>query len=321
MNLAPRSSSSSRLSAFFADACFVVKGLAHDFWKDGAGEKTLAPPPSFSSALSSSIEEEKPQPLPQKPADQRPLWAGDRSQILQKMWGNGYILPGGDAITDLLMTPLGLTKEKSVLDLTAGLGGLARKVSSDYGTYVTGMEEDQALVPIGMMMSLAAGKSKQASVLAYVPETFTTQKTYDCIVARELFYRLHDKERLFDVIAKALKPKGHLVFTDYTLEEAGKGPEIDAWLTAEGGITPLSLEKIKEIWKAHKFDVRINEDLTNQYKKEILAGLMRFARFLASKKPDHNTKMMIMKELEIWAHRVVALEQGAKLYRFHVIKR
>lgn len=316
-------------SSFRARVCaigpafwFVAKGLAHDYWKDGKAflrASSALNPKSHAPTQASSQGSDSTNPAFGRVVS---LWTADRSQILQKMWGNGFSLPGGNVLTDLLMTPVGLTNEKSVLDLTAGLGGLGRKVATDYGTYVTGLEEDRSLVPIGMMMSLAAGRSKQASIEAYVPSSFQTTKSFDCIVARELFYRLADKDAFFDAMVKALKPKGHVVFTDYLLEpDKASAPEVRDWLATEGGVSPLSLEAMRAVWAKRKFDVRINEDLTSQYKKEILTGLMRFSTFLATKKPDLPTKQMIMKELEAWAHRVAAMEQGAKLYRFHVIKR
>ncbi len=76
------------------------------------------------------------------------------------MWGEGFVTPGGEAVSDMLIKPLGLNKQMSVLDLSAGLGGRMRKATEETGASFTGLEPDPGIAKRGMEMSVKAGKGQ-----------------------------------------------------------------------------------------------------------------------------------------------------------------
>ena len=301
----------------------ALVGLAVDFWADapfpwhklGFGKSEAKPPkqPKVEPKVVPVAE-------PGKPEIQ--IWSGDRIQVIEKIWGDGHTLPGNDEYIDTLVKPLGLNSELSVLDLAAGLGGLGRKLAKDFGSYVTGMEVKQALAARGMIMSIAAGKGKQASVVAYDPAEYSAARKYDCIFARELFYRIIGKEAFFKQVAESLKSGGgQLVFTDYILDHKHReNPAIQQWLKVEPKAVPLSSIEMIKHWKGLGFDLRIAEDQTEMYRGEILKGFARAAEFFATNAPDGATKPFVVRELYIWLRRLIAFQQGLRYYRFYGIK-
>jgi hypothetical protein len=61
--------------------------------------------------------------------------------------------------------------------------------------------------------------------------------------------------------------------------------------------------------------------MTEYYKSEVKKGLVRFAKYIATGiNPDPETMKAINKRIVTWAHRMAALEQGAKFYRFYGLK-
>ena len=232
-----------------------IIGLAEDFWADGSESllkldlksKSGGKPQQSKKKQSDGREPASATAPPIKP-DQKNLhvWHAEPGEISEKMWGEGFVTPGGNIINSMLIKPLGLTKEMSVLDLSAGLGGLMRSTVEDTGAYLTGLEPDAAIAKRGMELSVRAGKSKHAPVTNYDPANIILDRAYDCIIARETFYRLPDQHAFFATIAKHTKPHAQIAFTDYIVDaEHRHAPAIMAWFNNEKLAKPLGLVRIR----------------------------------------------------------------------------
>lgn len=317
-----------KLKDFWSRLCIEAVGLAEDYWKDPkpADVAKSSSPVSQNASSGAKKAEGTPKAADQfSPASPRPkgpaLWHADRYQVMEKIWGQGRTLPSNEDLEKLIVVPLGLNKEMTVLDLAAGLGGLARKLATEHNTYVTGLEKDEVMARRGMTLSLNAGKSKQAGIEPYNPAEFTFTRHYNCIIARELFYNILGKDKFFQAIASSLKQHGMMVFTDYILDaKFRENDAVKGWLAYEKDASPLSLHDMVQTWTRLKFDVRVNEDLTAMYRHEILLRLKNFAEFLARNPPDDDTKQYVFLETEKWARRAAAMQGGLKFYRFEVIK-
>ena len=317
-------------------------GIARDFWKDApmpwprwakqyidrykAAQTQKAAIDAAKKTVAATAAAAKKAPPAQhhdvKPISEPRPWTADRIQIMEAMWGDGLHLPGGTAYLTALSSPIGLNHELSVLDLSAGLGGMARQIVDQYKCYVTGMEQDSILAARGMIMSIAAGKSKTASIVGYDAATYSAARKYDAIFAREVFYRVIGKEKFFKAIDSSLKTGGgHLVFTDYILDpEAREKPAVVQWLTRERGAAPLSMIEMIKTWKGMGYDLRIAEDQTHFYKNSILIGLKNIAEHMLMNIPDRSTKAFVVAEVDLWAKRLAAFHEGLRYCRFHGIK-
>jgi cyclopropane fatty-acyl-phospholipid synthase-like methyltransferase len=294
-----------------------VLGIANDFWTDGPenpfsrmqGTNTNAAP-----AKSASV-------MPQTPAPNVP-WHAAPGEISEKMWGRGYVQPGDVALSEMLITPLGLSKDTSILDLSAGLGERMRKTAEKYGVYVTGLEPDPQIAARGMEMSIIDGKGKRAAIATYDPANFSVTRHYDCIIARETFYRVADRRKFFMALGACAKPKAQVSFTDYIVNpEDREKAAIKSWMVFEQGANPASLVEIAEDWAKAGFNLRVHDDQTSFYVKEVTEGVKRLAVFLASApKPDAETKAALRRRVETWARRLTAFDQGMKFYRFYGVK-
>jgi cyclopropane fatty-acyl-phospholipid synthase-like methyltransferase len=306
-----------------------VFGLAEDFWKDGPENPFVHAPAPASAAKSATTAAASHAPATTAKTDASPAavkelppWHAAPGEISEKMWGAGYVQPGDEALSQMLITPLGLNKDLSVLDLSAGLGGRLRKTAEDFGVYVTGLEPDPAIAARGMEMSIIQGKGKRAAIAAYDPANFSVTRQYDCIIARETFYRVADRRKFFTALGTAAKPKAQVSFTDYIVNpEDREKPAVKAWMAYEKGANPTSLIEMAEDWAKAGFSLRVHDDQTTFYVKEVKEGVKRLATFLASgHRPDDETKQTLRRRIETWAHRLVALEQGMKFYRFYGTK-
>lgn len=255
-------------------------------------------------------------------SNKRPLWSASRIEVVELIWGPGFATPGGQDYIPQLVKPLGLNPAMSVLDLGAGLGGAARLMVEEYGTWVTGLEANKVLSDAGMDRSIMQGMSKQAPIGVFDPDTFELTKRFDCIFSKESFYTIKDKTRLMHTVLKGLKPRGQLLFTDYVVDPANADESaLQAWRASEPAPpTPWTIFDYKQIFAEMGMDVRIVEDITGQQKSMILEAWARFADVLKEKRADRDTLMEMFREAELWSRRVAAFDRGLRVYRFYALK-
>ena len=264
----------------------------------------------------------EPKPDINEPFDRygRPLWTADRVKVAEQLWGGDFLSPGGVEHITTLVKPFGITSSMSILDLSAGLGGASRAIATTYDAWVTGMEASPYLAQLAMERSIKKGLEKKAPIETYNPNTLELDRKYDGIFAMEPFYTVEDKEKLLDTVAKAVKPGGQLLFTDYCLpEKTSRLPEsLAIWAENEKEPPYLSPPKeIKKILKKRKLDVRTMEDMTDTQRSLALQAMAGFVEHLDAHALDRNTKLAILEEIELWARRIHAMENGLKVYRFY----
>ena len=316
-------------------------GLCEDYWADGSENllgldyghfsftqfkadllKIIQPkqqPPATVPPMAGQKKQAAPSA---KTTQQKTEWHAAPGEISEKMWGAGLVTPADDTLTGKLITPLGLTNAMSVLDLSAGLGGRMRKTAQETGAYFTGLEPDPSIAERGMQLSVKAGKSKHAFITHYDPSNLVLNRSYDCVIARETLYRVPDRAAFVAVIAKNTKPHAQIAFTDYILDpEHREKPAILAWKKNEKLANPAGFVEMAELWAKGGFGLRVHEDLSDFYKKEVMAGMKRLMEFLASGVvPDKETGVAILRRIDTWKYRMAAMDSGLKFYRFYGTK-
>lgn len=313
-----------------------VVGLAEDFWYNGQdslfrldmgtvfARKNRGPAHASLQGRGTKTSSAKASSVTSNAANLKKakIWHAEPGEISEKMWGDGFVTPGGNTINGMLIKPLGLTKEMSVLDLSAGLGGRMRRTAEETGAYITGLEPDAAIAVRGMQLSVKAGKRKHAPITHYDPAKLELNRLYDCIIARETFYRVPDRPTFFAAIGKHAKPHAQIAFTDYILDpEHSHHPAALAWKKNEKLANPMGLVEAAEAWAKVGFSLRVHEDLTSFYKAEVMVGLKRLMLYLASGiQPDQETGVAVLRRIETWKYRMAAIDAGMKFYRFYGTK-
>lgn len=251
----------------------------------------------------------------------KPLWSAGRIEVAERLWGAGFSSPGGAEHISYLVKPMGLNPAMSALDLSAGLGGATRVMAQESGCWVTGLEASPLLAKEGMERSHMAGLDKRAPVETYDPERFSHSKRVDAILYKEALFTVRDKDQLFDGMEAALKPRGHLLLTDYILGPKPNRGVVAGWADKEPLEPNLwSLEQMQNAFAQRNLDLRIHEDITDTHRHLILAALQEFTHVLEQYALAQETKLAVMDEIELWARRVAALDNGLRCYRFYALK-
>lgn len=238
-------------------------------------------------------------------------WSDARLGLKQKIWGPGFVEPGGEAFVIDLVQPCGLTSVKSLLDITAGLGGAARALANKFDVWVTGIEREPILAEQAMVESERLGYAKKAPVGAYDPAEIAINKTFDVVFAREAFFTLPEKPAFFDKVASALKPYGELVFTDFVRTSQPPTPAYEAWLATEPvAPQPWTLDEYVSELTQMGMDVRVQADISEDYALMARRELHQFvtANQLTDYPRDH--LLLLVDEVELWGRRIAAFEAG-----------
>jgi SAM-dependent methyltransferase len=251
-------------------------------------------------------------------------WSAARVKVSELIWSDGFSFPGGSEHVLKLVKPMGLNKEKTLLDLNSGLGGAARVIAKAFGTYVTGMDASPTLAEAGMAESEKAGLGKKAVIEWFDPLTvILPQRKYDAIFARLVFLPLEQKKRLLAQVEQALKPGGQLMFLEFALGAAGAdGAALKAWKEGEDHPPhPITIDAYADQLKALKMDVRVAEDMTAEFRTLVVEGWSRLAGALKPKSLAPDEAQGLTHEVELWGRRIAAFDSGdLRVARLYAIK-
>ncbi len=252
-------------------------------------------------------------------------WETARLRLVQELWGEGFCDPGGMEHILNMIKFFGLDPSMSVLDLGAGLGGASRTMSEKFGVWVSGLEASKDLAEAGMALSVMAGMGKKAAISHFDPETFEHKaKSIDCIFSKEFLYTIADKPAFLKTVENVMKPRGQLLFTDYVLaSSADRSVAYEKWLELEP-VQPhvWSVQDYKEALTTLHLDIRVAEDITNQFHATVTQAWARYIKELQTRGSVPEDAAVLVEEVELWARRVQAIESGnLQIFRIHALKR
>ena len=288
-------------------------------------KKKVKPPPAPKLQVAP-----KPAPAaapPTAPAAAAPEPPLGRVDIIQKLWGDGFSLPGGSEFAIKLVRPLTLERNGLYLDLAPGLGGAMRAIAKTFSINIKGLETDAQLAEAGHELSERAGVEAAASIMArpdgFAAEDFDPKGQYAAVFIREALFAVEDRHAMFDFIGHALREGGSLLLTDFVL--AQDQPDDDmmvVWQNAEAApLFPWTENQYREALEAEHYKIDRMDDLTAEYLPLVHAGWRHFHDCLQNAKLPPETAAMLMREGNAWLARSRALETGmVRLLRVHAIR-
>ncbi len=250
-------------------------------------------------------------------------WPPARIAFAQRLWGEGFIDPGGRDYTLHLLNPCALIPEHSVLDMTTGLSGGAQAVCDVFGLWIDAMEADDDLAAEAQEFCVRKGYAKKVRVSRLAPDKLKLRKgRYDCIFARERFSQLPDKPAALAAMFRGLKAKGQLLLTDLVCADAAEGPLMQKWREKTGTTAPiLNAAEYPEQLSNLKFDVLILQDNTAAFRSRVLAGWSAFVNRLDKCELTRDFVNLLVNEAERWISLMRAFDAGEmKLMRIHAIR-
>ncbi len=254
----------------------------------------------------------------------RPDWLPERMAVADTLWGEGFILPGGEDEVLRLAKPLGLSAACSVLLLGCGGGGPARCLAERLGAWVSGFERDPALVAAATRRCTATGLGRRAQIGAWDPAAprFPARAYHHGLALEPLGQG--GAATVFAAIAAALRPGSNFVLVEVvTGDEAGGDPApLADWLRVERRERPPTAATITRALEELNFDVRVIEDLTQRHVGLTVRGWHELVRAMSAERPTPARAAPLVREAERWLRRVRLMRAGhLQLMRWHALGR
>jgi len=230
--------------------------------------------------------------------------------MLQLIWGEGFMAPGG---ADLVRgTVEGLDLEgRILLDIGSGLGG-GDLVLAGLGAKVIGLDIDPALVERARRLIASKGLKGPIEFRLVEPGPLGfADQSFDIVYSSGAFTQIADKRGMFREVLRVLKPGGWLVAYDWMKGPQPVSADMRYFFQMEG------LTYAMETPEAHArlltdlgFEaVRVTED-GGWYRGEAAAELKRMKGKLKARMLKLLGKEQAAHFVENWRAMTVVLESG-----------
>jgi SAM-dependent methyltransferase len=156
--------------------------------------------------------------------------------LLEALWGDGYLSPGGDAETAMVLDGLDLRGAR-VLDIGSGTGGCAFFIRGAYDVAsVTGVDVEAGVVDKANAAAAERGVADTVRFVAVQPGPLPfAAGSFDLVFSKDSIVHIDDKHALAAEIARVLAPGGVFACSDWMKgDDEPKSAELLAYEALEG---------------------------------------------------------------------------------------
>lgn len=186
--------------------------------------------------------------------------------LLEALWGDGYLSPGGCAEIDRVLAGLDLTG-CHVLDIGCGTGGAALHIQRKYGPAATvGIDPEPGVVAKAQSAARAAGLTCRLTFQTIAPGPLPfPDASFDVVFSKDSIVHIADKHAIAADIARVLKPGGVFAASDWMLgADVAPSPALLRYLELEGlGFGAASPDRYFAALRAAGFERVGYEDRTS----------------------------------------------------------
>jgi SAM-dependent methyltransferase len=156
--------------------------------------------------------------------------------LLQIIWGDGFLSPGGAAEVERLLEGSDITG-CSVLDIGCGLGAIDELLVAEYGAAaVIGIDVDPSLLASMRTRVERAGLADRIRgvLVGSGPLPFADGE-FDVVFSKDSLVQIPDKAAIFAEILRVLRPGGRFIASDWLRGGGGEySPEMLEFFRLEG---------------------------------------------------------------------------------------
>src|ERR1700759_5110648 len=126
--------------------------------------KPVAAPSAATSVVAAT-----PEPRAKAPPARTTSWTAARLAVTDRLWGEGFSFPGGEAEGLRLARSLGLSPATSLLLVGGGGGAAACAVAREFGAWVAAREKDADLVTAAQGLITRSQLGRKVSMALWQP--------------------------------------------------------------------------------------------------------------------------------------------------------
>lgn len=259
----------------------------------------------------------QPEPAAPPPVPTGPAWP----DLPDRLWGRGFVLPGGEAEVLRLAGLLPLSPANTLLLLDAGPGGAAAAIAAARGCFIAAFETEPSFPGRAAPLLRAHGRRVTLTLRESATPAFRA-RGHELAMALEPLRHGGDPASLLEAIAAGLKTGGQMVMTEIVLGTAGEGAELlPRWLRVEGRMAPPPSEStMRSAFRQAALHVHVTEELGPRQHGQVLLGWANLCQSLAegAERPQRSQAAAMVLAAEAWLLRLRLLELGRlRLLRWH----
>jgi phosphoethanolamine N-methyltransferase len=164
------------------------------------------------------------------------LYDGRMIAMLEAVWGQGFLSPGGRAEVARLLSGVSLAG-CSVLDIGCGAGGVDIALVEDLAAaFVTGIDVEDPVLDRARELIARAGLSARIGVAKVAPGPLPFPAgCFDVVVSKDSIVHIPDKHALMRDVFRVLRPGGRFIASDWLIgHDDAPSPQMAAYIAAEG---------------------------------------------------------------------------------------
>ena len=237
----------------------------------------------------------------------------DLVALLEALWGEGYMSPGGDAEVDRYLEGIDLAG-LDVLDIGCGLGGVdLHLVRGHDAARVTGIDIEDDLIRRCDRLAARHGIAERVEFRRVDPGPLPfPEASFDAVTSKDSIIHIADKHALAADIFRILKPGGWFVASDWLSGYEGEpSPEMSAYLEAEGLDFGLATADTYRAALAAAGFVDIGlVDRNAWYREEARREREQLAGALYADLEGQVGREFLEHEIDVWNKMIAAVDQG-----------
>ena len=137
-------------------------------------------------------------------------------EFLEKLWGDGYLSPGGCQEVNRLLSRIDLSN-KLVLDIGCGSGGITTSLVTDYNAeQVIGIDVEHDVCAASIARVKKLGLKNKIQILKVEPGSLPFDDlSFDIVFSKDAIVHIADKEFISKEIFRVLSFEGNFVCSDW----------------------------------------------------------------------------------------------------------
>jgi phosphoethanolamine N-methyltransferase len=245
--------------------------------------------------------------------DKGELYNGQLISMLEIVWGEGWLSPGGPEEVAKVLEGLDLAG-KSILDIGCGVGGVDFLLIEKYGAgHVTGIDVEDTVIETARQRAAARGLDARTGFckvwpgrLPFPPESF------DVVFSKDAIVHSPDKRTLMADVSRVLRPGGWFAASDWLIGHDGEpSAAMKSYVEAEGlDFGMASPKRYRDALMATGFTDIAIASRNGWYREKARQEVAEMKGSLNSLAVEKLGQDFVDHNIEIWERMLVVLDTG-----------